>query len=147
MRSQRLSSLLLLLVALTSCTRSPADQLKTELQTIISWAATAQMAGEAWLKGNVPHAYAAQTLRTAEESLQEELKTIEEQPSEASPAQGSSTLQASLAARGRGLVQLIDRMRAAIESRDESTVAQLLKQLEREEQAVKMMSAGGGVQP
>jgi flagellar motility protein MotE (MotC chaperone) len=100
------------------------------------------MAGEAWLKGTVPHAYAAQTLRTAKETIEEELKTVEEQQPE-----GAATLQASLAARARSLVQVVERMRAAVESRDGSNVPQLLKQLETEEQAVKLIAEGGGIQP
>ena len=69
----------MLTLALACCTRFPADQLKTELQTVTSWTATARMVGEAWLKGSVPRAYAAQTLLAAEETLQEETRTIQGQ--------------------------------------------------------------------
>lgn len=142
MRFQHLCSLLLVLLALTSCTRSPAAQLKSELQTISSWTATARMTGEMWLKGNVPDAYASRTLRTAQESLQEEVKTIdEEQPA------GTLTPSSTLAANGRELVQLIKQMRESVEDRNESNVAQLLKQLEAEEQAVKAMNEEGGAKP
>ena len=140
MRSVCFCSLLFLL-ALTSCTRSPADQLKTELQTVTSWTATARMAGEAWLKGTVPHAYAARTLRTAEETLEDEARTIQEQ------AQDKGELQASLASRVRETGQVIDRMRAAIESRDAQTLDGLLKQLAAGEQTMKGLVSSGGVQP
>jgi hypothetical protein len=100
------------------------------------------MTGEMWLKDNVPHAYASQTLRMAAESLQEELKTIDEQQ-----AASASTLSSTLAAKARELMQLIEQMRAAVENRDKSSVAQLLKQLEAEEQAVKAMSEEGGAKP
>ena len=140
MRSVRFCSLLLLL-ALTCCTRSPADRLKTELQTITSWTATARMVGEAWLKGTVPHAYAARTLRTAQVSLEDEARTIQEQP------QGKGELQASLANQVRGISQVIDKMRAAIESRDAQTLDGLLKQLLAEEQKIKGLASSGGVQP
>lgn len=142
MRFQHLCSLLLVLLTLTCCTRAPADQLKSELQTVSSWTATARMTGEMWLKDNVPHAYASQTLRMAAESLQEELKTIDEQQ-----AASASTLSSTLAAKARELMQLIEQMRAAVENRDKSSVAQLLKQLEAEEQAVKAMSEEGGAKP
>ena len=142
MRLKCLCSLLLLL-ALTCCTRSPADQLKTELQTVTSWVATARMAGESWLKGTVPHAYAAHTLRMAEASLQEEAKTIQEQQASG----GTTALHAALAAQALKLGQSVEQMRAAVERRDGSSLAQLLKQLEAEEQAAKALGEGGGVRP
>jgi len=126
-----------LALALACCTRSPADQLKTELQTVISWTATARMAGEAWLKGSVPRAYTAQTLLAAEETLQEETRTIQ--------GQQASELQASLLGRTQSVDLVVGQMRAAVESGDKQALAQLLKQLEAEEQAVK--SLAGGARP
>ena len=137
MRSRRLLSLVFLLLALACCTRSPADQLKTELQTVTSWTATARMAAEAWLKGSVPRAYTAQTLLAAEETLHEEARTIQ--------AQQASEPQASLLARAQSAGQVIGQMRAAVEGDDRQALAQLLKQLEAEEQAVK--SLAGGARP
>jgi hypothetical protein len=99
------------------------------------------MAGEAWLKGTVPHAYAARTLRTAHETLEDEARTIQEQP------QDKGEFQASLVGQVRGISQVIDRMRAAIESRDAQTLDGLLKQLLTEEQAMKGLASSGGVQP
>lgn len=133
---------LLLLFALDGCTRSPADKLKAEIQTVNSWTATARMASEAWLKGTVPHAYAAHTLRTAQETIADEAQTIQEE-SQA----GAAELPASLAGRVRGLGQLIGGMRAAIEKRDGEALAQLLKQLEAEDRALRGVIDGGGARP
>jgi hypothetical protein len=142
MRAVRVWSLSLLLFVFTGCAKSPADQLKAELQAITSWTATARMVSEAWLKGYLPHAYAARTLRTAQETLSEEVKTIQEQSSE-----GVAELHTSLISQARSLEQLIGQMRAAVESRDGSTLSQLLKQLEGEEQTVKASARSGGAQP
>jgi len=142
MRAVRVCSLSLLLLAITCCTRTPSDQLKTELQTITSWTATARMVGEAWLKGAVPNAYAAHTLRTAGESLSEAIRTLSEQSPE-----GVAELQTSLMGQARSLEQLVEQMRAAVENRDGSALSQLLKQLEGEEQTIKALAKNGGIQP
>jgi phytoene/squalene synthetase len=100
------------------------------------------MAGEAWLKGTVPHAYAARTLRTAEETLEDEARTIQEDKS-----QDAAELRASLAGHVRGVSQVVGQMRAAIESRDAPTLDGLLKQLEAGEQKIKALAGSGGAQP
>lgn len=140
MNLRRVCCLVLLTLALTYCTRPPADQLKNELQTVASWAATARVVGEAWLKGDVPHAYATKTLSNAQETLQEEAKTIEELKPEA-----GTGLRDQLLNQTRSAAQVIDQMRAAVEKRDHQALAQLVKQLEAEEQAVKATAKSGGV--
>jgi hypothetical protein len=142
MRAVRVCSLSLLLLAFTSCTQSPATQLKTELRTITSWTAMARMVGEAWLRGAVPNAYAAHTLQTAEESLSEVIRTLQAQKLE-----GVAELQTSLTGQARSLEQLVKQMRADIENRDGSALSQLLKQLEEEEQTIKALARSGGLQP
>lgn len=142
MRAACVCSLSLLLLAFTCCTRSPSDQLKTELQTITSWTATARMVGEAWIKGAVPNAYALHTLRTAKESLSESIKTLSEQNPE-----GAAELQTSLMGQARSLERLVDEMRGAVQNRDGGALAQLLKQLEGEEQTIKTLARNGGIQP
>ena len=139
MRSRR-SCLLVLTLALACCTRSPVDQLKSELQTVTSWTATARMVGEARLKGSVPRAYTAQTLLAAEETLQDEARTIQGQQ-----AEGAAELQAALLARTQSVGLVIGQMRAAVEGSDKQALGQLLKQLDAEEQAIK--SLAGGAQP
>ena len=105
-----------------------------------SWAATARMAGEEWLKGSVPRAYAAQTLRAAEETLQEEAQAIQGQR-----AEGAAALQTSLLERTQAISQALGQMRAAVEGGDKRALAQLLEQLGAEERAVK--SLAGGARP
>lgn len=142
MRAVRLCSLPLLLLAFTCCTRTPSDKLKTQLQTITSWTATARMVGEAWLKGAVPNAYAAHTLQTAKESLSEAIRALSEQKLE-----GVAELQTSLVGQARSLEQLVEQMRTDIENRDANALSQLLKQLEGEEQTTKSLAKSGGLQP
>jgi len=125
-----------------SCTQSPAAQLKTGLQQVASWTATARMAGEAWLKGSVPQAYAAQTLRAAQETLQEEAKALEE----ALPNSAAAELHASLLKQARSIAGVIGQMRAAVEKRDRQTLSHLLKQLEAEQQALHALSKRGGAE-
>jgi hypothetical protein len=142
MRAACVCSLSLLLLAFTCCTRTPSDQLKSELQTITSWTATARMVGEAWLNRAVPNAYALHTLQTAKESLAESIKTLSEQKPE-----GVAELQTSFIGQARSLERLVDEMRAAVKNRDGSALAQLLKQLEGEEQTIKTLASNGGIQP
>ena len=142
MRARRVCSLSLLFLVFNGCTRTPSDQLKTELQTITSWTATARMVGEEWLKGAVPNAYAAHTLQTAGESLSEAIRTLEEQSPE-----GAAELRTPLIGQARSLEQLVEQMRADIENRDGNALSQLLKQLEGEEQSIKALAKNGGIQP
>ena len=134
---------MLLLLALAGCTQSPEDQLKAELQTVTSWAATARMASEQLLKGAVPRPYVAQTLQAAAETLQEEAQTIQGVKADATAA--AAGLQTSLLARTQSLVQAVGQMRAAVEGKDDQKLAQLLEHLKGEEQAVK--SLAGGARP
>lgn len=131
----------MLVLALAGCTQSPEDQLKTELQTVTSWAATARMASEQLLKGAVPRAYASQTLLAAEETLSEEAQTIQGVKAEGAAA----GLQTSLLDRTRAVGQAVGQLRAAVESKDDQKLAQFLEQLKGEEQAVK--SLAGGARP
>jgi hypothetical protein len=91
------------------------------------------MAGEQWLKDAVPRAYAAQTLRAAEETLEEEAQTI----------QGQRAERAVELTRAAGAT--IGQMRAAIVGGDKQALARLLEQLAAEERAVK--SLAGGARP
>jgi hypothetical protein len=129
-------------LALAGCTHSPEDQLKTELQTVTSWAATARMASEQLLKGAVPRAYTAQTLLAAEETLSEEAQTIQEVKADGAAAAG---LQTMLLDRTQSLGRAVGQARAAVEGKDDQALARLLEQLKGEEQAVK--SLAGGARP
>jgi hypothetical protein len=70
--AQRLfvTNCLLIVTLLTSCNRSNAkEDLNKEMQSVSSWSATAQMVGNAWLKGNLPDKYAQQTLKKTQTEL------------------------------------------------------------------------------
>ena len=131
---------MLLAFVLTGCAKRDADQLKSELQTVSSWTATARMTGEAWLKQALPRAYTAQTFRIAGETMQEEMKTIRERP-----GGGAAEPWASLFNQAGMVGQLTERMREAVEKRDDQALDQLLKQLETQEQAIKALAKSGGV--
>ena len=98
-----------------------------------SWAATARMAGEEWLKGSVPRAYAAQTLQAAEETLEQEAQAI----------QGQQAEEAAGLTRATGAT--VGQMRAAVEGGDRQALAQFLERLKAEEQAAR--SLAGGARP
>ncbi|MBL1178547.1 hypothetical protein [Pantanalinema sp. GBBB05] len=69
MKSWLFTSSLLLLV-LTACRQaSPHDQQIKTLKTIHSWAATAEMVGEAWTNGQIPNQYAQQTLAKSQAEI------------------------------------------------------------------------------
>ena len=73
---------ILLALGLTSlsvaCSNSnPSADLQKEVKTIVSWIETARAVGEAWKNGSIPSAYAGRTFHTAQESLQQEIKTIQ----------------------------------------------------------------------
>src|SRR6266850_5459658 len=75
-----LKALLTILLVLLSnaCTSSDsATKLEKETNTIISWAATAQMVGEAWHAASVPRAYADRTLQSAQEAIEKEKRAIQ----------------------------------------------------------------------
>src|SRR4051812_44840225 len=78
LRDYALTGLMLLCFALTiSCReRSSSVELKDEMETVSSWAATAQMVGEEWTRGSIPAAYAQRTLRTTLETFERETESI-----------------------------------------------------------------------
>lgn len=70
-----------LLLILTACSRSPdRDKIVKPLKTIQSWAATAQMVGEAWQQGRIPQQYARQTLIKTREEIGKEAVDLPDPP-------------------------------------------------------------------
>ncbi|MCU6566712.1 hypothetical protein, partial [Klebsiella pneumoniae] len=69
LKLNKIGSSLLLLTVLSACSGTEANKLTKELQTASSWAATVEMTSEAWIQGNVPTAFAKQTLSTAQKKL------------------------------------------------------------------------------
>ena len=69
---------LLILTLLASCSgKNSTEDMDQETQSISSWVATANMVGDAWIRGAVPNKYAEQTLKRATEELQKEKSKID----------------------------------------------------------------------
>lgn len=132
MRSLNSWSLLLLLSTLTACSTKPsADKLTKELQTVESWAVTAHMVGDSWLRGAVPTFYAKQTLQTAQEELQKETTTL----TKVAPVQDRTKVINQL----QRIENAIGQMVTAVEQKDRSAMAQKIQQLSTQEQAIKRL--------
>ena len=70
---------LLMLTLLASCSgKTSAEDINKETQSVSSWVATANMVGDAWIRGAVPNKYAEQTLKRATEELRKEKEKIDE---------------------------------------------------------------------
>ncbi|WP_341528074.1 hypothetical protein WKK05_01595 [Nostoc sp. UHCC 0302] len=68
---------LLVLTLVTSCGgKTPTENMLNEAQNVTSWAATANMVGDAWVRQAVPSTYAQQTLKKAQEELIKESGNI-----------------------------------------------------------------------
>jgi len=120
-----LKALLTILLVLLSnaCTSSDsATKLEKETNTIISWAATAQMVGEAWHAASVPRAYADRTLQSAQEAIEKEKRAI--QTLSISP-DTRSRLSGNIESVGTALAQ----MRSAVKSGDHAALASYSEQL------------------
>jgi len=136
MRSLRVKSLLLLLLLTACSSKSSADDLTKELQTVTSWAATAQMVGDAWSHGNVPTLYAKQTLSKAQQKLHQETDTLAH----------SSTLtqHRTLLAQLQRLASIVGQMSIAVEQKDHVAMSQYLKQLSTQEQTLSTLAKTAG---
>jgi cob(I)alamin adenosyltransferase len=133
MQSLRAKSLLLLLTLLTACSsKSSADDLTKELETVTSWAATAQMVGDAWSQGNVPTVYAQQTLSQAQQKLHQETDTL---------AQSSTSTQRHYVLEQlQRLESTVGQMSTAVEQKDRVAMSQHLKQLSTQEQTLSTLA-------
>lgn len=143
MRLVRVCAFWLLLTMLTACTQSPTDELATELQTVESWTATAHMAGDAWVRSAVPTAYTKQTLQTAQKELKKEADTVVQ----LQPAPDTTPSRAALLKELQHLEQMLEQMSAAVEREDRTAMAEQLRQLVAEEQAINALAKAAGGQP
>jgi len=130
--------LMLLIITLAACGQSPDEQLQSEIKTVSSWTATAQMAAEAWSKGDVPHAYARRTLETAQENFHETTEALKE--TEEIPANQKSQAEEQIS----GLRQTINQMQTAVESDDKQALAQSLDHLNKQKQALEAFTKSAG---
>lgn len=141
MASIRSGILLLLLTLLNACssTSSEVDEVTKELKTITSWAATADMTGEAWIRGSVPTAYAKQTLQTAQQEIRKQTTTLNKDAS----VQNNKQLLAQL----KSIDQTVGQMSMAVAQENRPVVAQQIQQLLIEKKALSALTKTTGGKP
>jgi len=104
----RVAGLALVVVALAACSRSSSDR---DAQIVVSWAATTEMAADAWLRGRTPTSYFAQTLERARVSLEARAR-----------ARRDHAPTADVRRRAERLADSVGRMRAALARGDREAV-------------------------
>ncbi|MCP6760623.1 MAG: hypothetical protein NHB32_18190 [Fischerella sp. CENA71] len=131
------SNCLLMLTLLTSCNSSNnTEDLRKEIQSVSSWAATSQMVGNAWLKGNIPNKYAQKTLNKAQrEFLKEQKKISQIQPSTNLIQYYQSLMQTHLS----HLANQTEKMSKAIDQNNHSLAQQEIKEIEIEVQKLNQL--------
>ncbi|GAA6623218.1 hypothetical protein [Scytonema sp. NUACC26] len=139
MRADSFWKLVLLLPMITACSSQPsARDLAKELETIASWTATAQMVGEARLKGSVPTVYAKQTLQTTQKELDKESKTV----AKVAPAQARTKVIEQF----QQLQQSVVSLEKAVETDDRTTLTHSLARLSTQKQALERLMKTSGEQ-
>jgi hypothetical protein len=104
-----------------------------QLDSIQSWLATAQMAGEAWLRHSTPDKYSRQTLELSHQNLLQISGDLRKSP----PHTVDSATLDSILTRGQGHVA---RMARLIEAKDAPDFARELDSVRASQQAVKQIS-------
>lgn len=136
MQSIPFKSLLLSLTLLTACSNQSSTESTKDLQTVRSWAATAQMTGDAWTRGVVPTAYAKQTLSTAQKKLHEETDNLAQLSID-------TTQRRTILEHLQRLEMTVNQMSTAVAQEDHTAIAQQLKQLSTQEQKLSTLKPGG----
>ncbi|WP_138502528.1 hypothetical protein [Nostoc sp. PA-18-2419] len=122
---------------MTSCnSANPKEDLSKEVQSVSSWAATAQMVTNAWLKSNVPKKYAQQTLNKAQTEFLSEKKKISQIKSSTNVIQQHQSL---IVTNISQLATQTEKMSKAIAQNNHSQVQQQLKVLEIEVQKINQL--------
>ena len=138
-RRVRVACVLLLSLS-AACAQDPQKEIRREVQTLSSWAATLHLLADSWREGTVPTPYAKKTIEAARETLRDELKTI----------QGSSTIPAdacaALSERAQSLDALTEAMSRAVQSEDRAATEQLAGSLSQEEQLLGSLAQQAGAQ-
>ena len=111
------------------------------MQTATSWAATARMAGAAWLGGAVPTRYARRTLQTAQQTLSEKSNTLEQSPSITGDRRSKALEHL------QNLEVTVEEMQKAVQTGDRPRLGQQIKHLAMEEQTLKTFTQNAGGQP
>jgi hypothetical protein len=131
------SSLLLLSAA---CAQDPQKEVRQELQTLSSWAATLHLLADSWREGSVPSRYAAKTADDAHETLMEESQTI--QQSSSIPADAREVIKGH----ARNIHAAAMSLAQAVRNEDRGAAAQLSGQLSDEQKSVDDLARGAGAQ-
>ncbi|OUC13954.1 MAG: hypothetical protein B0A82_14285 [Alkalinema sp. CACIAM 70d] len=108
-----------LLLGLTACGQTSQEKLTDALKTTRSWAATAQMVGEAWQQGNVPDRYTQQTLVKSQQEIDKSIQEINTK---------NRTLQ--------NLKQTLQEMVTCVEQHDKEKITLSLQQIKLEQQQI-----------
>lgn len=90
-RSLQLLGLLTAATFPTACSpKNPCNQIKSTGQSVVSWAATAQMVAQRWAAGNIPTAYARNTLAKGAQQVRRTAANLGRSPTPASPVARSA---------------------------------------------------------
>lgn len=124
-------------LSITACNvRSPSQQINQELETVGSWAATAHLVGESWLRQDVPVVYAKQTLEKTQNELKKELETINHIE--------SSSSRSSIQTQIQQIQSTIADLGTEINQQDRQAVTHSLQELSNQEKALQSFSESLG---
>ncbi|OKH58010.1 hypothetical protein NIES2130_16845 [Scytonema sp. HK-05] len=130
-----------MILLIASCSnKKSTEEVTKDLDTISSWAATAHMVGDAWIRKAVPTNYAKQTLKTTQEQLQKETDNL-------SKLSIPPNQQQSLLKPIQQLKYIVDQMSLAVEKKDRSAIATQIKQLSTQEQTIRRLAKSAGEKP
>ncbi|WP_315789288.1 hypothetical protein [Fischerella sp. JS2] len=137
-----ISNYLLLLILFTcSCSSTkPTEELKKELNSVSSWAATVHMVADAWQRHAVPTSYAKDTLQKTQKELQKETDTLLNLS--IVPSQRHTALEQL-----QQLQKTIDKISILIEQKNRNAIATQIKQLSATEQKIHQLAQATGEAP
>jgi hypothetical protein len=127
----RMKRLLVISVVIAAACKSPTPA--EQMDSIQSWLATAEMAGEAWLRHTTPDKYSRQTLELSHETLLQ----ISRDLLQSSPHSVDSTALNAILTSGR---RHVARMAHLIQAKDAPDFARELDSLRANQRVVKQLS-------
>lgn len=139
-RLRALVATLSLLLTTPACASDPQKEVRQELQTLSSWAATLRMLSDSWRDGSVPSRYAAKTADDAHETLMAESQTI--QQSSSIPADAREVIKGH----ARNIDAAATSLAQAVRNDDRAVAARLSGQLSEEQKSIDDLARGAGAQ-
>jgi hypothetical protein len=121
--------------ALSGCAPSSSARWDASLQSILSWVATARMAGVAWTRHEVPTPYTQNTLRSTARELRNEGHSLQQR--QVSPALHNAVLQHL-----QVLPVTVQQMADAVKRGDRPAVERLVEELAAHEQFFRSLKEG-----